>query len=658
MRIMQTIQARYGDHIPMAAILEHPSVDRLVAHLHQSYVLPDAVPAPEGTPDRARATAPPGAEPHPEVKVVPFADAPEGTPAYCLFGETGELSWVMNLCGHLAQEGPVIGLEAPGFDTGTAPSGDIGHLARQCADAIMERHTEGACRVVGQGVAGYVAAETARLLQDRGFEISELLLLGTPEPGEGPPHETPAASVAEVAASFAAVWGAPDRPFGADEPEDRGVGDRVAEAAARLGSHAPMDGPTLRRWLETAARWRSTLVRSARTYHARPLSGTGAVCVVRAASRARSTPGSGYDRWIAPPPVIHDLDLEPWQLPSPAGARDTARSRAARPALAVSQEEQPSPVVAINRHGDDKRSVWAHNLYGEVSYAIYLSRHLGPRTPVIGLEQTGMAAPVLRPREYASVEEMAAHYAGELRAQFPGESFLLGGCSFGGVLAYEMARKLQQEGEEVSHLIAIDPIMPATEAWDSVDWGTVTAVEAEAFSVVMLGNAMCQRWGVAERVPLASLSGLALDGQLDVVARHIHDRSPARPDPELIRQQILVRHEVMLRNGDLLQAYRPKPLERSVPTTLFHATQGFLAPDNDNELPAVPRTSDDKSNGFAAFVGDRLTIHEMAADHHTIAHNENLALISAVLAPLLRRDGSPGGLFPASLSPDSPQGSR
>jgi hypothetical protein len=163
---------------------------------------------------------------------------------------------------------------------------------------------------------------------------------------------------------------------------------------------------------------------------------------------------------------------------------------------------------------------------------------------------------------------------------------------------------------------------------------------------------------VSEQIGLASLTGFDLDKQLDLVARHIHERSPARPDEEMIKRQILVRHELMLRNGDLLQAYRPRPLLTPVPTTLFHATEGFLAAGNTNGLPAVPRTSTDTSNGFAGFVGDRLVIHELRADHHTIAHNENLARIARMLTPLLDRSGFPASLFPASLYPSSPNGSR
>ncbi|MEZ3181297.1 SDR family NAD(P)-dependent oxidoreductase [Streptomyces pimonensis] len=660
MRIMQTVQERYGDHIPMAAILEHPSVDRLVTHLDQSYVLPDAVPEtldtndggavrkPESprSPDRAAASAP---------RLVPLAENRPGDPVYCLFGDTGELTWVMHLCGHLAEYGPVTGIEAPGFREGGTPVADIVHLARACADVITTAHPEGSCRLAGYGTAGLVAVETARILQDRGLQIAELLLVQIPGQGERSPGETETESLAAVAGPLAGVWGA-DRPpvVGAH------LAERTPEAAlehvtAALAPVAPLDAGKLRVRLARAAAWRAALVAAAAEHSVRPLSGPERTVVVRAVSSG-GTDGE-YHRWIAPPPEVAELDVEPWRLVSAANAARVCPPPAT-PGPVARPVRETSPIVAINRHGDSRRSVWAHNLYGEVSYAIYLSRHLGLHKPVIGLEQIGAAAADRVPRRYGSVEEMAAHYVDELRARFPDEPYLLGGCSFGGVLAYEMTRQLQSMGEEVTHLIAIDPIMPGTKAWDSVDWGTVTEVEAEAFSLVMLGNAMCQRWGVSEQVKLARLTGSDLQAQLDLVAGHIHERSAARPDPDMIKQQILVRHELMLHNGDLLQAYRPAPLRTTVPTTLFHATQGFLAPGNSNDLPAVPRTSDDKSNGLAEFVGPHLTIHEMHADHHTIAHDENLARIARMLSPVLAPRTFPTSLFPAPLNPAGPDGTR
>ncbi|MDG4752671.1 SDR family NAD(P)-dependent oxidoreductase [Micromonospora sp. WMMD718] len=630
LRIMQQIQSRYGDHIPMAAILEYNNVDLLSAHLAENFVLPDAPPAERL--DQARPgpdTAAPAAE------LIAFGGTSDGTPAYCLFGDTGELSWLLHLREALAGAGPVFGIEAPGFGLGVVPDADIRGLAAGCADAIAASHRAGPCRIFGHGTAGYVAAETARILMDRGMEVAELHLIGTPEPEPAPATPPLVECVAAVADLLGAAWGR-TAPLTDLPPADAGVDAVVDAAADDLRADAPMEAPALRTWLAETARWYLALATAARAYRPWPISGAGTVTVVRPAQRTGSTQDGDFDRWVAPPPVIHDLDLPARALVSAEGARHLA-PLIAGPAVAA---PKPSAIVPINRYGVGPLSIWAHNLYGEVSYAVYLSRHLGPNRPLVGLEQVSGDAVA---QEFRSVREMAGRYTAELREQHGGEPFVLGGCSFGGVLAYEIARQLQLLGEQVSRLIVIDPIMPATATWDSVDWSHVTDAEAESFSIVMLGNASCQRWGVAERVTLQDLAGRTIDEQLDVVARHIVSRSPARPDATAIRRQIRLRHDLMMRNNVILQEYRPDALIDPVPTTLFHATRGFLAAENDNDLPAIPRSNADPSNGFAEYVGDQVVIHDLDADHFTIAYDHNLTRIAQMIAPLLDASVSQAG---------------
>ena len=628
LRIMQHIQSRYGDHIPMAAILEHPSVDQLVEHLRENYVLPDTPPGTVDEPSHpAQVESPP--------RLVPFADGTGNVPAYCVFGDTGELTWLLHLREVLGKQGPVFGLEAPGFADDAPPSGDIEELADRCAEVIAVNHDGGLCRIVGHGTAGFVAAEAARTLMRRGVEVAELLLVDTPEPALDPVSETVAASTAAVANVFASAWGAtePVPPTSSDDLERC-----VDDTAARLGGLSPLPPGPLRQRLRAAVGWRVALVAAATGYRAQPITGAGAVTVIRTVGSPDAPRSGDYDRWIAPPPIVHELGRPSWGGSSAAAADEIAGVLARSPGPT---KPPRSSLVAINRFGSSSSSVWAHNLYGEVSYAIYLSRHLGMGRPVMGLEQIDAGA---RVQEYGSVEEMSARYADELRERHSGEPFILGGCSFGGVLAYDIARQLQLAGERVTRLIAIDPIMPGTESWDSVDWGQVSEMEAESFSIVMLGNASCQRWGVAERLTLQDLADRDIDEQLDVVARHIIDRSPAKPAPAAIRRQIRIRHDLMMRNNVLLQEYRPSPLVEPIPTTLFHATQGFLAAENDNDLPPIPRTSADRSNGFAEFVGGPLVIHELDADHFTIAYDHNLVRIARLVAPLLDGAAAPAGL--------------
>jgi thioesterase domain-containing protein len=55
---------------------------------------------------------------------------------------------------------------------------------------------------------------------------------------------------------------------------------------------------------------------------------------------------------------------------------------------------------------------------------------------------------------------MAAHYIQEIKIVQPQGPYFLGGYSFGGAVAFEMARQLREKGEEIGILIIIDSCRP------------------------------------------------------------------------------------------------------------------------------------------------------------------------------------------------------
>ncbi|HBB32924.1 MAG TPA: condensation protein [Cyanobacteria bacterium UBA8803] len=81
-----------------------------------------------------------------------------------------------------------------------------------------------------------------------------------------------------------------------------------------------------------------------------------------------------------------------------------------------------------------------------------LARHLGPDQPFYGLEERmdGQQAPKL------SIEDLAAHYIEEISTVQPDGPYFLGGHSFGGLVAFEMAQQLHAQGKEVALLAMLD----------------------------------------------------------------------------------------------------------------------------------------------------------------------------------------------------------
>lgn len=82
-----------------------------------------------------------------------------------------------------------------------------------------------------------------------------------------------------------------------------------------------------------------------------------------------------------------------------------------------------------------------------------LAMHMDPDQPVYGLQAKGLNG-VDEPLD--KLEDIAAHYVGEILKQNPSGPYVLAGYSFGGTIAYEMAKQLQELGKEVKMLALFD----------------------------------------------------------------------------------------------------------------------------------------------------------------------------------------------------------
>ncbi|HXG50498.1 MAG TPA: amino acid adenylation domain-containing protein [candidate division Zixibacteria bacterium] len=117
-------------------------------------------------------------------------------------------------------------------------------------------------------------------------------------------------------------------------------------------------------------------------------------------------------------------------------------------------EPQWSFLVPIQPNGSKPPFFWVHGHATNSS----LARCLGPDQPVYALIPQALDGKAAR---YTSVEEIALQYLEEIRSIQPRGPYFLGGYSFGGMLAFEMARQLRNRGEEVSLLALLDGIAPA-----------------------------------------------------------------------------------------------------------------------------------------------------------------------------------------------------
>jgi len=111
-----------------------------------------------------------------------------------------------------------------------------------------------------------------------------------------------------------------------------------------------------------------------------------------------------------------------------------------------------STLVPIQPAGANPPLYCAHGGGGNVLSFEALARCLGSDQPLYGLQSVGLDGE--SPLE--SVEEMAERYLKDILDFQPEGPYFLEGMSFGGLVAFEMARELERRGKEVGMLALLD----------------------------------------------------------------------------------------------------------------------------------------------------------------------------------------------------------
>jgi amino acid adenylation domain-containing protein len=125
------------------------------------------------------------------------------------------------------------------------------------------------------------------------------------------------------------------------------------------------------------------------------------------------------------------------------------------------QEQERARVLEVQRGGRRRPLFFLHGDWtGGAFYCYELGRQLGEEQPLYVLEPYRFAGL----EELPSLQEMAAAHVEALR-EVQGEGpYQLGGFCNGGLVAYEMARQLREQGQEVERLLLISPTSPSRES--------------------------------------------------------------------------------------------------------------------------------------------------------------------------------------------------
>lgn len=110
-------------------------------------------------------------------------------------------------------------------------------------------------------------------------------------------------------------------------------------------------------------------------------------------------------------------------------------------------------------HGTKLPFFCVHGAGGDVLWYKELAHLLGPNQPFYGIESPGLED---RQEPDLPLEALASFYLESVRSVQASGPYALGGYSMGGVVAFEMARQLQAQGESVALLAILDAWSPGS----------------------------------------------------------------------------------------------------------------------------------------------------------------------------------------------------
>ena len=150
------------------------------------------------------------------------------------------------------------------------------------------------------------------------------------------------------------------------------------------------------------------------------------------------------------------------------------------------------PLVPL-KPGDGSPPVFIiHGLDGNVAGLLGMSRRMTHPGAVIGIQARGLAGDG---RPHTTVESMAADYVKEVKARQPDGPYFLCGYSFGGLVAFEMARRLRESGDDLALVALFDSTMSPLR-WPLLSWLSIVGRRMREFAAAAIA-APVRTWPAA-----------------------------------------------------------------------------------------------------------------------------------------------------------------
>ncbi|MBD2234787.1 non-ribosomal peptide synthetase [Phormidium tenue] len=267
-----------------------------------------------------------------------------------------------------------------------------------------------------------------------------------------------------------------------------------------------------------------------------------------------------------------------------------------------------SPLVPLALGGSEPPFFCVHPMFGVVFPYLELAHHLKSDRSFYGLQPLGLDG---KSRPLNRMEAIAAYYIQAIQTLQPHGPYYLGGWSFGGLVAFEMAQQLTQAGEKVELLAIFDTVAPCTKPSFSQSFKFLmkTALWSTLPFLLDLGALATQR--------LQSQNSWFSRWQWSAITRLIPEESRLRLADESAINAML---PIVYANSQATQDYVPQPYSQAI--ALFKAAEQSDANQFDETL------------GWSELVKN-IQLHEVPGNHLSLLKQPHVQILAQQLGHYL-----------------------
>ncbi len=268
-----------------------------------------------------------------------------------------------------------------------------------------------------------------------------------------------------------------------------------------------------------------------------------------------------------------------------------------------------SPLVALRSGGSQAPFFCVHAVDGSALAYLDVAAHMGEDRPFHAAHARGLDADE---EPCARVEEMAERYLAAAREIQPRGPYHLGGWSFGGLVAFEMAQRLIEAGEEVGTLVLIDT------------WARPPEPERRPDELsLLIEMARELRWPVSPE----TLAALSPDERLERIAELAVAAGALPPELGLAHVRRLVRvHRAHL---DAARAYSPR---------LYSGKLTLLCAETPSSASIRAAALRDPTYGWGEFSEHPVERRVVPGDHSSMVRSPHAGALARALLDVLAGD--------------------